>query len=75
MTAPKDQLVHVALDDASNNPIIIGHSRNEIMDCWEVTLTIGNLKSEHQANAVGNKLVKLVERDLGSKRTKAVRPN
>jgi hypothetical protein len=75
MTDTQEKLTLVNIGTPTSSPIMISLRHNEIMDRWDVILTVGNFVSEHQANAAANKLIKLVERDLGSKRTTTVQRN
>lgn len=65
----------INLAHPDNNPIMIGISENAAMGRWDVELMVGNFKTEHQAKAVANKLIKLVERELGSRRSTAAKAN
>ena len=65
------QTTPVQMEKATNNPIMIGVQENSIMKAFDVELIIGNFRTEHEAKAVANKLIKLVERELGSKSAKA----
>lgn len=73
-TIPKqDQVFPIEIGDPKSNPIMIGISENVLMGKFDVELIVGNFATKHEANAVANKLIKLVERELGSKRAKLAR--
>lgn len=65
--------IPIEMDNAKSNPILIGVSENVLMGAFDVELTVGNFATKHEATAVANKLIKLVERELGSKRAKIAR--
>lgn len=73
--AEDSKLTLVNIGTPTASPIMINVEYNELMDRWETVLIVGNFVSEHQAKSAANKLIKLVERELGSKRTTTVKTN
>lgn len=57
-------------DIDNNNPIVVGIQHNPAMDRYEVVLVVGNFKTNDKAETAARHIVKLVERELGSRATK-----
>lgn len=61
----EQKLTFVKMSDPREHPVFVGVGRNEIMGCWEVSLTYGNFADRPKAEAAGRRLVKYIEAHLG----------
>jgi hypothetical protein len=57
----------IQMDRPDSNPILIAVEKNQIMGRYDVVLVVGNFATGKEAEAVGKKLQRLVEKKLGSR--------
>lgn len=71
----KGNITRVEMDSSDSTPIIITIEENRMMGKFDLVIVVGNFSTEHSAKSAGNGIARMVERELGFRKSKPARPN